>query len=171
MAVPLSKLPSEPSAESVYPVAMPAEIVTRQLNEPLEETTAPQALTVAPLLIDVATVTAGVNPVPDTVTEAPLGPWVGARVISEAVIVNAALALSKPPSEPVAVTEYAVADGVPVIVTEQPNPPEPLTVASQLVIPAPDVIAVEIVTPSVNPLPVTVTVTPLGPWSGESVID
>ena len=44
------------------------------------------------------------NPVPDTVTVAPTGPWVGDTVIAGTVMVNAAVALSKLPSDPVAVT-------------------------------------------------------------------
>jgi hypothetical protein len=48
----------------------------------------------APPLIVVITTTPGVNPVPDTVTDAPLGAWVGFSVIAGTVIVNDAVALS-----------------------------------------------------------------------------
>ena len=44
------------------------------------------------------------NPLPDTVTVAPLGPCVGTSVTDGSVIVNVAVALSKLPSDPVAVT-------------------------------------------------------------------
>ena len=44
------------------------------------------------------------NPVPDTVTVAPTGPWLGDTVMAGVVIVNDAVALSKLPSDPVAVT-------------------------------------------------------------------
>ncbi|HYB79415.1 MAG TPA: hypothetical protein VEG66_06635, partial [Thermoplasmata archaeon] len=54
--------------------------------------------------------------------------------------------------------------------TVQPNVPVPETVAPQVVIEAPELIVVVMVTPGVNPVPKTVTVTPLGPWVGVSVI-
>jgi hypothetical protein len=103
--VALSKLPSEPVAVTVYgvPDAVPV-IVTEQLNVPVAETVAPQLVTVAPVAIEVVMVAPGVNPVPLTVDEAPLGPWAGASEIEGVVIVNDAVALSKLPSEPVAVT-------------------------------------------------------------------
>lgn len=108
----------------------------------------------------------GVNPLPATATEAPLGPSVGDSVIVGNVIVNPVVALSKLPSEPVAFTVYAVEDAVPEIVTEQLNVPDPLTVASHVVIDAPPLIVVVIVLPGVNPAPDAVAVTPLGPNAG-----
>ena len=44
------------------------------------------------------------NPVPETVTVAPTGPWPGVTVIAGVVTVNDDDALSEPPSDPVAVT-------------------------------------------------------------------
>ena len=76
---------------------------------------------------------------------------------------NAAVALSKLPSDPVAVSVYAVAEAVPVIVTVQLNVPPVATTAPQLVMVAPELIVVVIVLPGVKPLPETVTDTPLGP--------
>jgi hypothetical protein len=171
-AVALSKLPSDPVAVTVYAVAdaVPV-IVAVQLNVPSVPTTAPQPVIVAPELIVVVIVTPDVNPLPETVTVTPLGPCVGVNVIDWLLIVNDAVALSKLPSDPVAVTVYAVADTAPVIVTAQLNVPVPETVTPQLVIVAPELIVVRIVTPGVNPLPVTVTDVPLGPCVGESVID
>lgn len=64
----------------------------------------------APVPIVVVTVIAppvsvvGVNPVPTTVTEIPLGSWSGASVIAGLVTVNVAVARSKLLSAPVAVT-------------------------------------------------------------------
>ena len=84
-------------------------------------------------------------------------------------MVNEAVAVSKLPSEPVAVTVYGVPDAVPWMVTEQLNVPLPDTVAPQLVIVAPPEIIVAIVAPGVNPVPVAVTVDPVGPWVGASV--
>jgi hypothetical protein len=52
---------------------------------------------------------------------------------------------------------------VDVIVTVQLKVPVPDTIAPQLVMVAPELIVVVTVTPGVNPLPDTVTVTPLGP--------
>ena len=78
--------------------------VTAQPNVPVPETVAPQLVIVAPELIVVVTVTPGVNPLPETVTVTPLGPWAGESVIAGAVIVNDAIVLSKLPSDPVAVT-------------------------------------------------------------------
>ena len=45
-----------------------------------------------------------VNPLPVTVYVAPTGPWFGDTVMAGVVIVNGAVALSKLPSDPVAVT-------------------------------------------------------------------
>ena len=79
-------------------------IVTVQLNVPVPETVAPQLEIVAPELIEVVTATPGVNPVPETVTVTPLGPWVGVSVIVGVVTLNVALAWSLPVSDPVPVT-------------------------------------------------------------------
>ena len=79
-------------------------IVTVQLNVPVPETVAPQLVIEAPELIDVVINLPGVNPVPETVTDVPLGPCVGERVIPGVVTVKGAVALSKLPSDPVAVT-------------------------------------------------------------------
>jgi hypothetical protein len=79
-------------------------IVTIQLNVPVPETVAPQLVIVAPELIVVVTVLPGVNPVPETVTDTPLGPCVGERVIDGVVTANVVLAWSFPASDPVAVT-------------------------------------------------------------------
>ncbi len=138
-------------------------IVTEQLKVPVAVTVAPHVEIDAPLLTDVETVRPGVNPVPETVTVTPLGPWVGASEIDGVVIVKSAVAASKLPSEPVAVTTYGVAEAVPVIVVEQLNVPDPVTVAEQLVSAAPLEIEAVIETPGVNPVPEIVTVAPLGP--------
>ena len=172
-AVALSAPPSDPVAVNVYAVAdeVPA-IVTVQLNVPVPETVATQLVAiVAPEPIDVVTVILGVNPLPEIVTVAPLGPCIGVSVTAGVVIVKGAVALSKVPSEPVAVTAYAVTEAVPAIVTVQLNVPVPETVAPQLgVIIAPELIDVVTVAPGVNPLPETVTVTPFGPCVGERAI-
>ena len=104
-AVRLSALPSDPVAVTVYGVADDVpEIVTVQPNVPVPDTVAPQAPIVAPAPIVVVTVTPGVNPVPDTPTDTPLGPRVSVRVIPSVVILNDAVAWSKLPSDPAAVT-------------------------------------------------------------------
>ncbi len=103
-AAALSKLPSDPVAVTVYAVedAVP-EILTVQLKPPVEFTVAPHSSIVAPLVMPVVTVWPGVNPVPDTKTDTPLGPWVGETASVGVVIVNGAVPLSKLPSEPLAV--------------------------------------------------------------------
>jgi hypothetical protein len=104
-AVALSLPPSDPAAITVYgvPDVVP-EIGTVQLNVPVPDTVGPHAPTVAPAPIVVATVAPRVNPVPDTLTDTPLGPCVGVSVITGVVIVNDAVALSEPSSDPVTVT-------------------------------------------------------------------
>ena len=146
-------------------------IVTVQLNVPVAVTVAPHALIAAPAPMVVATVLPGVNPVPDTPTDTPLGPCVRVSVIPGVVTGNVAVALSALPSDPVAVTVYAAA--APLTVNVQPLiVPVPVAVhalAAPIVPPA-EIVNV-IVTPGVNPLPDTVTVTPLGPCIGTSVME
>ena len=177
------KPPSDPYAHTGYTVEPAAPVTTaEQLNVPV--------LLVSPQLVGESVrytgasvieivappLTVGVNPVPLTVTVVPLGPWLGVSVIAGVVIVNGAVALSKLPSDPVAVTVYAVDEAVPVIVTVQLNVPV-LLVSPQLVgdnVGPPEIdnvteiVAVEEV--GVNPLPLTVTDVPLGPWLGVRVI-
>jgi hypothetical protein len=117
-------------------------------------------------LIEVVTLMPGVNPLPLTVVVAPLGPCAGVREMRGVVIVNGAVALSSPRSEPVAVTVYAIPDAGPVIVTGQPKPPLAETVPGQVPMAAVPLIAMVTVASGVNPVPVTVTETPLGPWVG-----
>ena len=105
VAVALSKLPSDPVAVTVYGVA-DAVPVTRHgaAERPGPGTVAPHAPIVAPAPIVVVTVAPGVNPVPETPTDTPLGPCVRVSVTPSVVMVNVAVALSKLPSDPVAVT-------------------------------------------------------------------
>ena len=144
--------------------------VAVQLNVPVAETVAEHPETVAPALMEAVIEAPGVKPVPERVTVAPLGPWVGAIERAGAVTRKEAVAASKLPSDPVAVTVYD--PGVPeLMVTVQENVPAAETVAPQLVMLAPDPTDVVTVRPGVNPDPETVTLTPLGPWVGASVID
>ena len=102
-----------------------------------------------PLIINVI-VTPGLNPVPDTTAETPVGPWLGVSVIVGVVIVNDCCAVSLvtvPTSEPAIVTVYGVPDAVPAIVTEQLNAPVALTVAEHVEIVAPAPIDAVSVTP------------------------
>lgn len=83
----------------------------------------PPGLTDAPEEMEKLIVTPGVNPVPLTVTEIALGPWVGNTEIDGLVTVNEPLATY--PSESVAVTEVPlVPEGTK---KAQLNVPEPLT--------------------------------------------
>ena len=85
-------------------------MVSVQLNVPAAATVAPQDPIVAPAPTVVVTVIAppvvvvGVNPLPDTRNDAPVGPCEGVSVIVGVVIVNMLVELSKIPSEPVATT-------------------------------------------------------------------
>ncbi len=83
---------------------MPEVTTTEQLNVPVALTVAPQAVIEAPEPMLDAIVAEGVNPVPAMVVEAPLGPRPGVSETVGWVTVNVAVALSKLPSEPVAVT-------------------------------------------------------------------
>jgi hypothetical protein len=151
------------------PDAVPV-IVTVQLKVPAPVTMAPHDPIVAPAPIVVVIVLVGVNPVPETPTETPLGPWDRVSVIPGVVIVNEAVALSEPPSDPVAVTVYGVPDAAPVTVTVQLNAPVAATVAPHAVIVAPTAIVVVTTALGANPAPTTPTDTPVGPWVGERVI-
>ena len=78
------------------------------VNVPAELTVAPHVddESVAPVAIDSAIVTPGLNPVPDTTAETPVGPWLGVSVIVGVVIVKPAEATSDDTvewSDPVAV--------------------------------------------------------------------
>jgi hypothetical protein len=95
---------SEPLAVTVYAAGVVDVIVTEQLNVPVPVTVAPQLVIVAPEPMVVVIVTPIEKPVPETVTDAPLGPWAGVSEMLGDVTVNEAVALSYAPSEPVAVT-------------------------------------------------------------------
>ncbi|HEY1197804.1 MAG TPA: hypothetical protein VGG32_03655, partial [Thermoplasmata archaeon] len=121
---------------NVQPLNVPVPVAVHTLADPI----------VPPAVIVNVIVTPGVNPLPDAITVTPLGPCVGASVTG-VVIVNVAVALSAPPSDPVAVTVYGVPDAVPVIVTVQLNVPVPDTVAPHAPIVAPAPIVVVTVLP------------------------
>ena len=108
------------------------------------------------------------NPVPDTVTVAPTGPWLGVTVILGIVTVNVPVAVWPPTS--VAVT---VVPDVPLgTLKVQLNAPFPLVVSEpdvQLVIVFPSNTSPTVLS-SENPVPATVTVAPTGPWFGVTVI-
>jgi hypothetical protein len=170
-AVAPSKLPSDPVAVTVYAAAAPPTRKVQPLNPPVPLAVHALAEPMVPsdVMVNVM-VTPGVNPLPEAVTDAPLGPWVGTSVTSGVVTVNVAVASSKLPSDPVAVSVYGVADAVPVTVTVQLNVPVLVTVAPQAPIAAPAPIVVVTVLAGVNPVPDTPTDTPLGPWVKVRVI-
>jgi len=109
------------------------------------------------------------NPVPLTLTDAPIGPWVGVAVIEGVVTLNVPDVLWPPAS--VAVTV------VPAVPEGTANPQEKAPVAP--VVSDPDVHD-EIVMVSKTseasgletekPVPATVTAAPTGPWEGDTVI-
>ena len=71
---------------------------------PVAETVAPHVPIVAPDPTLVVIVFPGVNPVPETEIDTPLGPCDGESEMAGVVTLNEAVAASKLPSEPVAVT-------------------------------------------------------------------
>ena len=116
-----------------------------------------------------------VSPSSVTLHVVPVARPLSVNVTDGVAIVNVAVALSKLPSDPVAVTVKAAAV-LDVIVTVHSSVPAPL-VSPQFVVDnvAPleidsviEIVAVEEV--GVNPVPLTVTDVPLGPWLGVSVI-
>ena len=150
-----------PLTVNVQPLIVPVPVAVHALADPI----------VPPAEIVNVIVTPGVKPLPDTVTVAPLGPCVGTSATAGVVTVNVAVALSKAPSDPVAVTVYAAA--APLTVNVQPlNVPVPVAVHTLAapIVPPGEIVKV-IVTPGVNPLPDTVTVAPLGPCIGTSVME
>ena len=78
------------------------------VNVPVAVTVAPQLpVNVPPALIDSEMVALGLNPVPETTVESPVGPCVGLSVTAGLVTVNVPLATSDVTvawSDPVAVT-------------------------------------------------------------------
>lgn len=109
------------------------------------------------------------NPVPDTVTVVPTGPWLGLTVILGVVTVNVVDATCPPAS--VAVT--IVPDVPPGTLSVQLNAPEALVVSDPLVQLDIDTLsktsearAVDVV----KPVPDTVTVAPTGPPFGLTAI-
>ncbi len=78
----------------MQPLNVPVPVAVHALADPI----------VPPEVIVNVMVELGVNPLPDAVTTTPPGPCVGTSVTDGSVIVNVAVALSKLPSDPVAVT-------------------------------------------------------------------
>ena len=72
---------------------MPVTGVVGQVNAPVPETGTPHEPIVAPGPIPVVIVIPGVNPVPDTTTDTPLGPWFGLSVIFGVVTVYVAVGI------------------------------------------------------------------------------
>lgn len=60
-----------------------------QLKDPVPDTVSEQLPIEAPAEIEAETVAPGVKPLPEIVTETPVGPWLGVSVTVGAVIVNA----------------------------------------------------------------------------------
>ena len=145
---------------NVQPLNVPVPVAVHALGVPIVP---------LPLIVNVI-VTPGVNPLPDAVTVTPLGPCAGTSVIIGGSIVNDAVAVSLPPSDPVAVTVYGVPDAGPVMVTVQLNVP-PVTVAPHPEMAAPALMVAVIVVPLVNPVPTMVTGVPAWPWLGHAIME
>ena len=109
------------------------------------------------------------KPVPNTVTVAPTGPWVGLTVITSGVTMNVPVTVWPPAS--VAVT--VVPDDPLGTVNVQLNAPVPSIVKEplvQLAIVIPSKTSDASVVDTEKPVPDTVTVAPTGPWVGLTVI-
>ena len=144
------------------------------VNVPVALTVAPQLpINVPPVLIDSVTVTPGLNPVPDTTVESPVGPWLGVSVTAGVVTVNVASAVSDgtvPTSEPLAVIVYAAEAPLTATVAHV-NVPSDATVAPQLPVNVPPGLIDSVtVTPGLKPVPATVVEIPGGPCVGVRVI-
>jgi hypothetical protein len=157
-----------PPTVKVQLVKLPLAVVMQALGDP----TVPDPLSVKPMLFP------GVNPVPEAVTRTPLGPRTGDGVIAGVVTVNAGELVFE-------FAEPSVADGVSVLGepegtvklhTKPPyrpvvpplacvQSPVPLDVVSEKVTDPAHVMVIGL--PAANPVPVAVTVAPIGPWVGE----
>jgi hypothetical protein len=127
---------------------------------------------VAPLNLNEVIPVLTENPVPLTVTVIPVGPREGVRVIVGVVMVKLAVAVSDPPSLPVATTLYgpAAIDGTVNVQEKAPTPEVVWLVHDWLAGVAPLNVNALIPVLTENPEPLTVTVTPVGPWDGVSII-
>jgi peptidyl-tRNA hydrolase len=123
---------------------------------------------VAPLNVIVPIVVRTENPEPVTVTEVPKRPWTGDRVIVGSVTVNVAEALFELASVAVTVLPPAVEEGTTKVAVKVPVADE-VTVAGTVATVAPlnFIIMVE---EGMKLEPVTVTVVPTAPWTGDRVI-
>ena len=109
------------------------------------------------------------NPVPDTVTVVPMEPWPGVTVIVGVVTVNVPVAVCPPTSVAVTVV-IEVPLGTANVQLKAPAPSavrEPLV---QLVIVTESNTIDDSAVDTENPIPDTVTVAPMGPWPGVTVI-
>ena len=114
-------------------------------------------------------------PVPVTVTEVPIGPEAGDRAMAGVVTVKVVEAVSAgtvPTSLPDTTTVYvpAATDGTVNVHVNAPVAEVVFVVQVCVAGVAPLKVIVPIVVRTENPEPVTVTVTPAGPWAGDRVI-
>jgi hypothetical protein len=109
------------------------------------------------------------KPEPETVTVAPIGPWPGAIEIDGVVTVNEPLA-DRPPTSVATTVEPEVPAGTTSVHEKLPEEPVVSEPEAQLAIITPSKLRDARAEETLNPLPVTVTEAPLGPWPGVTVI-
>jgi hypothetical protein len=109
------------------------------------------------------------NPVPETVTVAPMGPWVGLTTIAGVVTVNAPVAVWPPASVAVTVVP-AVPTGTLNVQLKVPVAPVVSEPTVQVVIAFESKTKDASAFDTEKPVPDTVTVAPMGPWAGLTVI-
>jgi len=122
----------------------------------------------APLNVIVPIVVRTENPEPVTVTEVPKRPWTGDRVIVGSVTVNVAEALFELASVAVTVLAPVVEEGTTKVAVKAPAADE-VTVAGTVATVAP-LNFIVMVEEGMKLEPVTVTVVPTAPWTGDRVI-
>jgi hypothetical protein len=119
------------------------------------------------------------NPVPETVTAAPTGPWAGFTVMAGIVTVNVVVGVSPEPTSVASMSwEPALELGTVNVQTKPPAAvvvmvvPPPLSVPDEQLVNASEIPANVTVTEFdiVNPVPVRVAELPIGPWAGLTVI-
>jgi hypothetical protein len=171
---PFATWPPASVAETVVPVVNPG---TANVHEKL-----PAAPVVSEPLVQLETGTESKvseasavdteKPVPETVTVAPTGPWPGLTTIAGTVSVKLAVAVSAPASLPVATTLWLPAAMAGTVKVHEKVPVPEVVWAVQVWVAgvAPLYVNVPIVLAGVNPAPVTVTETPVGPCVGFTAI-
>ncbi len=141
-------------------VKVPVEEVVTEVQ--VWVTIVPPAMEIEPIVVLTE------NPEPLTVTTVPIGPWVRDKTITGVVTVKVAEALFALASVAVTVLAPAVEEGTTKVAEKVPAA-DVVTVAGTVATVAP-LNFIVMVEEEAKLAPVTVTVTPTGPWMGVNVI-